>query len=117
MSLNSAVGSTIITFDENVKIDGNTIAAGSYGLFWIPAEDEWTVILNTDSSQFGFMKYTSEKDALRITVTPEEAEYQEWLSYDFEKTGELTADLNLHWESLKVGFTIEGLDHRTEKDD
>ena len=54
---------------------------------------------------------------LRITATPKEAEYQEWLSYDIEKTGELTADLNLHWESLKVGFTIEGPDHRTEKDD
>ncbi len=111
-----ANGSTIITFDEDVKINGNTIAAGSYGLFWIPAEDEWTFILNTDSSQYGIMKYTSEKDALRITVTPEEAEYQEWLSYDFEKTGELTADLNLHWERLQIGFTIEAKDHRTEKD-
>ena len=115
--MGGANASTVITFDEDVKIDGNTIAAGSYGLFWIPAEDEWTVILSTDSSQFGFMKYTSEKDALRITVRQEEAEYQEWLSYDFEKTGELTAALNLHWENLKIGFTIEGLDHRTQKDD
>ncbi len=112
-----ANGSTIITFEEDVKIDGNAIAAGSYGLFWIPAKDGWTIILNSDSSQFGIMKYTSEKDVLRITATPKEAEYQEWLRYEFEKTGELTADLNLHWESLKVGFTIEGPDHRTEKDD
>ena len=112
-----ANGSTIITFDEDVKINGNAITAGSYGLFWIPAKEAWTIILNSDSSQFGIMKYTLEKDVLRITATPKEAEYHEWLSYDFEKTGELTADLNLHWESLKVGFTIEGLDHRTETDD
>ena len=113
--MGGANGSTIITFEEDVKIDGNAIAAGSYGLFWIPAEDEWTIILNTDSSQFGIMKYTSEKDALRITAAPEEAKYQEWLSYDFEKTGELTADLNLHWERLKVGFAIEAIDRRTEE--
>ena len=110
-----ANGSTIITFDEDVKIDGNELAAGSYGLFWIPAKDEWTIAFNSDSSQLGIMKYTSDKDALRIKVVPEEAAYQEWLSYDFEKTGELTADLNLHWEHLKVGFTIEAPDHRTEK--
>ncbi|MDK1021344.1 MAG: DUF2911 domain-containing protein [Candidatus Hydrogenedentes bacterium] len=109
--------STIITFDEDVKIDGNTIEAGSYGLFLIPAEDEWTIIFSTDSSQYGFTKYTADKDALRIKVAPEEATYQEWLSYDFEKTGELTADLSLHWERLKVAFTIEAPDHRTQKDD
>ncbi len=115
--MGGANGSTIITFDEDVKINGNTLAAGSYGLFWIPAEDEWTIIFNTDSSQFGIRKYTPDKDALRIKVAPEEATYQEWLSYDFEKAGELTADLNLHWERLKVGFTIEAPDHRTQKDD
>ena len=110
-----ANGSTIITFEEDVKIDGTALAAGSYGLFWIPAKDEWTVAFNSDSSQFGIMKYSSDNDVLRIKVAPEEAAYQEWLSYDFEKTGELTADLNLHWEHLKVGFTIEAPDHRTEK--
>lgn len=112
-----ANGSTIITFDEDVKINGNNLAAGSYGLFWIPAKDEWTVAFNTDSSQYGITKYTADKDALRIKVTPEEAAYQEWLSYEFEKSGELSAALNLHWDRLKVGFTIEAPDHRTEKDD
>ena len=114
--MGGANGSTIITFEEDVTIDGNAIAAGSYGLFWIPAEDEWTIILNSDSSQLGIMKYTSDKDVLRITARPEKAEHQEWLRYEFEKTGELTAALYLHWESLKIGFTIEGPDHRTQKD-
>jgi len=114
--MGGANGSTVITFAEDVKINGNAVAAGSYGLFWIPAKDKWTIILNSDSSKFGIMKYTADNDVLRVTATPEKADFQEWLSYEFEKTGELTADLNLHWDRIKVGMSIEASDHRTAEE-
>jgi len=110
-----ANGSTVITFAEDIKINGNALKAGSYGLHMIPSDGDWTIIFSTDSSRFGIMKYTQEKDALRITATPGKAAYQEWLAYEFEKTGELTANLNMHWENLKVGFQIETPDRRKSK--
>lgn len=112
-----ANGSTIITFAEAVKINGEDLEAGSYGLHMIPGEKEWTIIFNTDSSRFGIMKYKGETDALRLTIAPQQAEFQEWLNYDIQKTGDLTAELSLRWENIKVSFTIEGPDHRKGEGD
>ena len=39
-----ANGVTKITFDGDVTIEGQKLAAGSYGLFTIPGQSEWTVI-------------------------------------------------------------------------
>lgn len=107
-----ANGSTIVTFEEDVKVNGQDLKAGSYGFFIIPAEDEWTLIFSSDSSQYGIMKYSAENDVLRLSVKPEASAHQEWLDYRIEKTGELTATLSLHWEKVKAGVTIEAPDHR-----
>jgi hypothetical protein len=37
---------TTITFSSDVTVQGNPVAAGTYGLFTLPGKDEWTVILN-----------------------------------------------------------------------
>ena len=107
-----ANGSTIITFAEDVKVNGEALEAGSYGFFIIPEEDSWTLIFSSNSSKFGIMQYKAEDDVLRLTVTPEKSVFQEWLDYRIEKTGELTATVNLHWENVKAGFSIEAMDHR-----
>lgn len=107
-----ANGSTIITFDEDVTVNGQPLKAGAYGFFIIPDKEEWTLIFSNNNSKYGIMKYNAEEDALRITVKPESAEHEEWLDYEFEKTGELTGTLNLHWEKVKAGFVIEAPDHR-----
>lgn len=107
-----ANGSTIITFEEDVKVNGNDMAAGSYGLHVIPSETEWIFIFNTDSSRFGVMKYKGETDALRLTIKPEAAPFLEWLEYEFHKDTDLSATVSLHWEKLSAGFTIEAPDHR-----
>jgi hypothetical protein len=107
-----ANGSTIVTFSEDVTVNGEALKAGAYGFFVIPAEDEWTVIFSSDSSKYGIMKYSADKDALRITVKPEEAPFEEWLDYRIVKTGQLTATLSLHWENIKASINIEAPDHR-----
>jgi len=111
-----ANGSTIITFDDDITINGKSLKAGSYGLHMIPSKDDWIIIFNSDASRFGIMKYTPKTDALRLTVTPKRAPFQEWLAYEFDKTGELTATLSMHWENLKVDLDIVGPDKRTGKD-
>lgn len=107
-----ANGSTIIEFAEDVKVNGNDLKAGKYGFFIIPAKDSWTLIFSNNSSKYGIMKYDAKDDALRLAVKPEASEFQEWLDYRIEKTGELTATLSIHWEKIKAGFTIEAMDHR-----
>lgn len=110
-----ANGNAVITFAEEVTINGKPLAAGTYGLMMIPSEKKWTIVFSKNGTKRAARRYKKEEDALRIEVSPEEAEYQEWLNYEIEKTGDLSATLSMHWENLKVGFTIGALDHRTEE--
>ncbi len=110
-----ANGNGVITFAEDVKINGKDLAAGSYGLLVIAQEDSWTFVFSKNASRMGIMSYSADNDALRVEAPVEKADFQEWLAYEFEKTGELTATVNLHWENVKAGFTIEAPDHRKEK--
>ena len=41
---------TKITFDGDVMVEGQKLAAGSYGLFTIPGKTEWTIIFNKQST-------------------------------------------------------------------
>src|SRR5450759_45810 len=58
---------TKITFDGDVTVEGQKLAAGSYGLYTIPGKTEWTVIFNNVST--GNPDYVVEKDAPRLKVT------------------------------------------------
>ena len=42
-----------ITFEEEVSIEGNAVPAGTYGIFTIPSQNEWTVILSKNPKQWG----------------------------------------------------------------
>ena len=51
-------------------MDGHKVAAGTYGLFSIPGENEWTIILSKTSKQWGAYTYKDADDYLRFTVKP-----------------------------------------------
>ncbi len=59
---------TAITFKKDAMFGGKAVKAGTYGLFTIPGEKEWTVILNSDAKQWGAYDYKADKDVLRVTV-------------------------------------------------
>jgi DUF2911 family protein len=98
---------TTVEFNNDVLIEGNKIAAGKYGVHMIPAESKWTVIFNKKNEEWGSYSYDEKEDALRITVQPVAASHQEWLNYGFEKLDGNSAVAFLHWEKLKVPFSIK----------
>ncbi len=100
---------TKITFSADVKINGKTLKAGSYGFFTIPTKDKWTIIFNKVADQWGAFEYNEAEDALRLEVSPEKDDgcWQEWLAYTVTKTSDNTAVVRLEWEKLKIPFTIE----------
>lgn len=59
---------TVITFKKDGMFGGKAVKAGEYGLFTIPGEKEWVVILNSDAKQWGAYSYKADKDVLRVTV-------------------------------------------------
>jgi hypothetical protein len=54
--------STDITFNEDVVIDGKTLAKGTYAIFTIPEAKQWTVIFNSHPKQRGASEYDQHKD-------------------------------------------------------
>lgn len=99
---------TTITFSDRVVIEGDTLGAGTYGLFTIPPKQgDWTVIFNNVPNQWGAFNYDSSKDALRVEVPAEEAAHMEQLMFYFEEVTDTSAECVLHWSDVKVPFTIE----------
>ena len=92
---------TTITFSADVTIEGQALAAGTYSLFTVPGEDEWTVVFNTVAEQWGHYEYAEAKDALRVTVKPTTGEHVEAL--DFVIDGDQVV---LRWETVAVAFTV-----------
>jgi hypothetical protein len=97
---------TTIEFSTDVLIEGEKIAAGKYGLHMIPSEEDWIVIFSFRNSDWGSYSYDPAEDALRVTVTPEKAAYQEWLLFNFDDLSSTSATAYLHWYKLKVPFKI-----------
>lgn len=53
---------------------GNTVLKpGTYTLYTIPDEENWTIIINSDTNVWGAFSYKKEKDVARITVPCEQA--------------------------------------------
>ena len=56
-----------ITFYKDATFGGKSVKAGTYALFTIPGEGEWTVILNSNLNQWGAYSYDSAADVTRVT--------------------------------------------------
>lgn len=100
-----ANSATVIKFSDTVTMEGNKVPAGEYGLFSIPGEKEWTIILSKQPNQWGAYSYKQADDFLRFTVKTEHpAALVETMTLAFNNVTTTTADLQMMWEHS--GFTI-----------
>lgn len=99
---------TKIVFSHDVSIEGEDLKAGAYGLHLVPQEEgPWTLILSNKSDSWGSYYYEPKDDALRVSVTPEDSEFSEWLSYEFTDRQENSCELSLKWENIAVPIRID----------
>ncbi len=98
---------TTISFSSPVTVEGQKLAAGTYGLHMIPGEKEWTVAFSNVTSAWGSFSYDEKEDALRVKVEPQRAPFEERLEYTFENPTEDAVTARLHWEELSVPVRIQ----------
>lgn len=60
--------STEIKLYQDATIGGKKVKAGTYSLFAIPGEAEWTIIINSDLDYWGAYKYKEANDVIRVTA-------------------------------------------------
>lgn len=97
---------TVLSVSHDVKIEGQPLPAGRYGLFMIPGQEEWTLVLSKNADSWGAYYYDRAEDALRVKVKPARSEYHEFLTYEFDDRRPSKATAALKWENLQVPFTI-----------
>ncbi len=98
---------TTITFTDAVSIEGKPLPKGVYGLFMIPGENQWTLVLSKVHSAWGSFTYKEADDALRVTVKPQASDPHEALTYDFDDVKADSAVATLRWDKLAVPFKID----------
>ena len=97
---------TTISFTHDVKIQGEPLAKGTYGLHIFVKEKEWLFIFSKNADSWGSFSYDPKDDALRVSAVPEANSYQEWLNYEFVSREASSSRLELQWSTLKCGVDI-----------
>ena len=99
---------TTFMTDKDIKVEGKTLPAGKYTLFAIPTKGDWTIILNSETGQWG-IKRTGEanfdpaKNVISVTVKPHKsATLTERLVYEVTSKGVI-----LKWENLEIPIMIK----------
>ncbi|NAW50372.1 DUF2911 domain-containing protein [Elizabethkingia argentiflava] len=99
---------TKITFGQPVHFGVKVVPAGTYGLFIIPTENEWKVILNKDFQQWGSFTYDPKQDVADVTVPVNKlADKQEWFEITLNPTDENSANLVLKWDYLQAEIPLK----------
>jgi Protein of unknown function (DUF2911). len=103
-----ANNATTISFSTPVKINGSDVPAGKYGLFTIPGENEWTVIISKGSQQWGSYRYDEKDDLVRVKAKPEKlSQAVETFTIDINDLRDDSATLNLIWEKIRVPVKLQ----------
>lgn len=96
---------TIFDVKQDIKVGDKTLKAGKYTLWTIPNADKWTIILNSETGQWG-TNYDEKKDVLRVDVpVGKSVEMMEQFKIDFAAatTG---AEMVLRWDNTEVKVPI-----------
>lgn len=98
---------TVITLSHEVRINGQQLAAGSYGLHLLPEEEEWTFVFSKNHTSWGSYFYDEDEDVLRVTVpVVTTKESREWLSYEFVKRERSATTIVLRWADKKATLNL-----------
>jgi len=97
---------TEITFDKDATFGGKPIKKGTYTLFTIPTESDWTFILNPTLKQWGAFGYDKikDKDVLQTKVPSKKIDSPvEKLTMSFDNNNSLV----LEWDQTHVEVPIK----------
>jgi len=99
---------TMITFEHDVKVEGQPIKAGTYGLYMAVYADKATIIFSKQADAWGSFFYEEKNDVLRVDVKPVALDKSvEYLKYEFIEHKEKYCVIALQWEKLSIPFKVD----------
>ena len=99
--------SSEIKFYKDITVAGESLKAGTYSLFTIPGEKEWTIIFNSEVDYWGAYGYKEANDVLRVKVSSSSLEeVVEAFSIRLEDMGDGKAVMRMAWDKTLVEVPI-----------
>ncbi len=97
-----------ITFYKNVMFGDKKVKAGTYTLFTIPTDGNWTVILSNQKNVWGSYFYDEKEDVARVEAAVSQAKNSlEAFSIVFDGEDE-EAMMHLGWGKTRVSVPVKG---------
>lgn len=106
-----ANSATIIKFNDPVEIAGKKIDTGSYSLYTIPNEEEWEVIINKATGNWGTNGYNDSGDVVRFKVPPMKMKGNavETFTMQFANIKPESCELHIMWNKTAIAIPITAL--------
>lgn len=104
-----ANANTIVSFSEDVLIEGKALPKGHYSLYAIPNPNKWDLFFYVTTDNWGIPEEWDEsKIALTLTLNPElTTEFVETLTFNFKDLTNKSAALELAWENTRIQLNVE----------
>jgi tetratricopeptide (TPR) repeat protein len=101
-----ANNATRLKFMDDVMIGGKALKAGEYALYTVPGENEWDIIINKGSANWG-TNYKMEDDVIRVKVKPMKlSDKVETFTMQFANVTPTSTDLHIMWDKTAVAVPI-----------
>lgn len=98
---------TKLTTEADLMIGSLHVPAGSYSLFTIPGEKEWTLILNKVADQWGAYKYDQNQDLGRVKMTARKLSSPvEQLTISIEPQSGNRGVLKIAWSNMEASVPV-----------
>jgi hypothetical protein len=106
-----ANSATLIKFNDAVEIAGKKIDTGSYSLYTIPNANEWEVIINKATGNWGTNGYSDSGDVVRFKVPSIKMKGNavETFTIQFANIKPETCELHIMWDKTAVAIPITAL--------
>jgi len=103
-----ANATTKITFGDDVKLGGQDVTAGTYGIYTIPNKESWDIMLYKDLTLAGNVAdYKTANELLRFSVKPTTLPNKvETFTINIADVTPTSANIELLWEQTRVAFPV-----------
>ena len=97
---------TEVVFYKDVVFGETKVKAGTYVLYAIPNEKEWTLILSSRTDVWGTYEYEQKYDVARVQAKVSRAEFVEAFSIGFKEKGK-QVNMVLGWDTARITAPIK----------
>src|SRR5262245_56644912 len=98
---------TTFEVDRPVRFGGQPVAAGTYTMWAVPGEKEWTVHLHRNARLFHMAQPPASQMLLGVPVTPQTSEPTEILTFDFVEVHPTSTTMQFRWGKVAIRVPIE----------